>query len=55
MSDDSEHHANSMLKTGGGVEVPANTLDALMAELGTDQVDLLKMNIEGAERPAMAG
>lgn len=55
MSDDSEHLANSMLKTGGGVEVPAKTLDALLAELGIDQVDLLKMNIEGAERPAMAG
>ena len=55
MSDDSEHLANSMLKTGGGVEVPAKTLDALLVELGIDQVDLLKMNIEGAERPAMAG
>lgn len=55
MSDDSEHLANSMLKSGGGVDVPAKTLDSLLAELGITQVDLLKMNIEGAERLAMAG
>lgn len=55
MSDDDTHLANSMLKTGGGVEVPAKSLDALLAELGIGEVALLKMNIEGAERPAMAG
>lgn len=55
MSDDSAHLANSMLKSGSGVDVPAKTLDALLAELGIETVDLLKMNIEGAERPAMAG
>lgn len=55
MSDDNEHLANSMLKSGGGIDVPAKTLDALLAELGIEQVDLLKMNIEGAERPALAG
>lgn len=55
MSDDSEHLANSVLKGGCGVDVPAKTLDALLSELGIDDVDLLKMNIEGAERPAMTG
>lgn len=55
MSDDSAHLANSMLKSGDGVDVPAKTLDALLGELGIETVALLKMNIEGAERPAMAG
>lgn len=55
MSNDSAHLANSMLKRGSGVDVPAKTLDALWAELGVETVDLLKMNIEGAERPAMEG
>jgi len=55
MSDDDAHLANSVLKAGGGVDVPARTLDALLAELGIGEVGLLKMNIEGAERPAMAG
>lgn len=55
MSDDSEHLANSVLKVKGGIEVPAKTLDTLLIELGINEVGLLKMNIEGAERPAMAG
>lgn len=55
MSDDDAHLANSVLKTDGGIEVPAKRLDSLLAEMEIDQVGLLKMNIEGAERPAMAG
>ena len=55
MSDDSEHLANSVLKVKGGIEVPAKTLDTLLIELGINEVGLLKMNIEGAERPAMSG
>ncbi len=37
----------------GVIEVPATTIDALTAEL--DHVDLLKMNIEGAEQLAIEG
>jgi len=40
---------------GGGVEVPAMTLDDLCAERGITQIDWLKMNIEGAERNAVKG
>lgn len=38
-----------------GVPVPADTLDAVCDRLGIDQVDFLKMNIEGAERFALRG
>ena len=38
-----------------GVAVPATTLDALVRRLGLPRVDLLKMNIEGAERLALKG
>jgi FkbM family methyltransferase len=34
---------------GDSVEVPATTLDALLAELGDPEVSLLKLNVEGAE------
>jgi FkbM family methyltransferase len=36
-------------------DVPAVTLDELSEELGLEQIDFLKMNIEGAERLALAG
>ena len=38
-----------------GVAVPATTIDALVVDQGLDRVDLLKMNIEGAETAAIAG
>ena len=38
-----------------GIEVPCRTLDEIALELGVDHVDLLKMNIEGAERSALLG
>jgi FkbM family methyltransferase len=43
-------------KLGGtdGVLVPAITLDALLAKHGIARVDLLKMDIEGAEREVLA-
>jgi FkbM family methyltransferase len=49
------HLMNTVLNEGGGVKVPARTLDSLAEELGIEQVDLLKMNIEGAERMAVEG
>lgn len=37
------------------VEVPLETLDAIVADLGLDRVDLIKMDVEGAERNAIRG
>lgn len=38
-----------------GLTVPSRSIDSLCAELGIDRIDLLRMNIEGAERLAVAG
>jgi hypothetical protein len=38
----------------GGVEVPALSLPDLLAQENVSHVDLLKVNIEGAERPLFA-
>lgn len=38
-----------------GIRVPARTIDDVAGELGIERVDLLKMNIEGAEREAVVG
>ena len=37
------------------IEVPLTTIDAVVAELGIDDVDYIKMDIEGAERNALRG
>lgn len=37
----------------GVVQVPMTTLDLLIAKLGLERIDFLKMNIEGAEVPAL--
>jgi len=37
------------------VEVPLTTIDILVADLGIDRVDFIKMDIEGAERNALRG
>lgn len=37
------------------VTVPTVTLDRLMAELGLDRIDLLKLDVEGSEHDALAG
>ena len=37
----------------GGVEVAGRTLGEIMLSLGVDRIDLLKMNIEGAELPVL--
>ncbi len=49
------HLENSVMSGGGGDTVPARSLDSLAAELGLQRVDLLKMNIEGAEKLAVKG
>ena len=38
-----------------GVPVPAITIPGLVAKLNLDRIDFLKMNIEGAELPALRG
>jgi FkbM family methyltransferase len=40
---------------GRGTCVQATTLDRLVAETGLDRVDFIKMDVEGAERRALAG
>ncbi|MGW4462100.1 FkbM family methyltransferase [Micromonospora sp. NPDC004704] len=51
LGDDRVDHIRNGL-TGdatGGIEVAGRTLDEIVASLGVDRIDLLKMNIEGAE------
>ncbi|WP_158273841.1 FkbM family methyltransferase [Micromonospora sp. RP3T] len=51
LEDDTQLHlANSLTSAeAGGVAVPGRTLVDVLGSLGVDRVDLLKMNIEGAE------
>ena len=52
---DLEHHLQNVLVESGGIAVPARRIDTIARELGVTQIDLLKMNIEGAERLAIRG
>jgi FkbM family methyltransferase len=40
---------------GGSVDIPVTTIDAIVESLGLKRVDYVKMDIEGAEREALAG
>lgn len=54
ISDDEEHQANNIF--GPGLyEVEGTTLDDFVHEREISHIDYLKMNIEGAERLAIAG
>ncbi len=54
--DDTQNHlANSVMTEGGAQSIPSRSLDSLAEELGLGPIALLKMNIEGAERLAVAG
>lgn len=57
--DDANFAANSVVMQGGSphaqVKVPLTTIDRLVAELKLPRVDFIKMDIEGAEVPAMHG
>lgn len=55
ISDDSNHLANSIVGGGNGVAVEAQSLDHFIERSAHPVIDLLKMNIEGAERGAMLG
>lgn len=52
-----DHIANSITDTDShrGIQVTAKTMDTLMNEHGLTRIDLLKINIEGAERLAILG
>ncbi|MEY2592188.1 MAG: hypothetical protein QOJ67_4172 [Acidimicrobiaceae bacterium] len=52
---DSEEAGTNTLFAAGSVSVPATTIDRLVEDLGLDEIDFLKMNIEGAERLAIQG
>ncbi|TNC21870.1 FkbM family methyltransferase [Amycolatopsis alkalitolerans] len=49
VEDTSDYNANGITGEPGGVRVRAETLDDLVRRFGLDRIDLLKMNIEGAE------
>lgn len=55
ISDDAHHLANSIIGHSGGLEVEAQSLNHFIAQSGHPTIDLLKMNIEGAERGAILG
>ena len=54
MSDVEDHMVNQSLNVADGIEVLALPLPAIFAAYGITHVDFLSMNIEGAERPALA-
>ena len=54
ISDSGDLLANSVTQRGE-LKVPAVTLDTLCAEQGVGAIDLVKMNIEGAELVALSG
>jgi FkbM family methyltransferase len=43
------------LREGKGVKVPLTTIDRIVDDLHLDRLDLIKMDIEGAEKPAIEG
>ena len=55
ISNDAHHLANSIVGQRGGLEVEAQSLDHFIQQSGHSTIDLLKMNIEGAERSAILG
>jgi FkbM family methyltransferase len=48
---------NSVVSDQGGskIEIPVTTVDRMLENLGVSRVDFIKMDIEGAEREALAG
>ncbi len=54
ISDGDNHLANTVV-ANGNVKVRARPLDAIVAEQGIDRIDLIKINIEGAETAALQG
>jgi FkbM family methyltransferase len=55
VSDLPDHARNTLLDDGDGIRVPLRRIDGIATELGITHIDLLKMNIEGAEDDAIRG
>jgi FkbM family methyltransferase len=55
ISDLANHVRNTTLGGHDGIEVPARRLDTIAKDLGVTHIDLVKMNIEGAEESALRG
>lgn len=55
ISSEGYHETHRIVAGGRGHRVPAVTLDGLASDKGLSRIDFLKMNIEGAERLAVAG
>jgi len=53
--EDHAGHGHSAAVEASIIEVPLTTIDALVAELGLEKVDFIKMDIEGAEQYALRG
>ncbi|HWA65099.1 MAG TPA: FkbM family methyltransferase [Mycobacteriales bacterium] len=51
----SEVHTLEHMKPRGTVQIPARTLDDLIAESALAQVDVVKIDVEGAEEYVLAG
>jgi FkbM family methyltransferase len=54
-TDSEDHDSNRIITSGSGIRVAGTTLDSIFRSLRLSRVDLLKMNIEGAERLALSG
>jgi FkbM family methyltransferase len=52
---DRHHHLQNVLVSAGGIGVRSRRIDTIAREFGVTRIDLLKMNIEGAERRAITG
>lgn len=55
ISDGERDNSNSIVDATGPLLVKGRTLDDVCSSLDLQRIDLLKMNIEGAERPALPG
>ena len=55
ISDDAHHLGNSIVAADKGFDVTARSLDNFIEQNDLMSIDLLKINIEGAERGAMIG
>jgi len=53
MSDADAHEGNTV--GGGTIQVPARPVDEMLAPLHLARIDLIKMNVEGAELEALEG
>jgi FkbM family methyltransferase len=55
ITDGADHLENRIVGTDSGIPIPGITLDQVFRSMELPKVDFLKMNIEGAERTALAG